>query len=121
MADDGVYTTNAQIAVRAGLNVNATAITVAETDKYVLAVEAMINAKTRTDWSTLWAAGLNANFKAILTEASACWCAMQAIAYDMDGFTSDLDAQTRLDLLDQRFKVAMKALEDSNVRKVVIT
>ena len=38
MADDGVWTTNAMIAAKAGANVNATAITVAETDKYVLQV-----------------------------------------------------------------------------------
>lgn len=120
MADDGIYTTNAEIAVRAGANVNATAITVAETDKYVLAVEASINAMTRTNWSDLVTAGLNADVQGVLTECSACMCAMFAIQYDMSGFSTLLEAQTMLDVLDNRYKAALKALrEDKEIRSFV--
>lgn len=122
MADDGIYTSNAQIAVRAGANVNATAITVAETDKYVLEVEASINAQTRTNWSDLVTAGLNADVQGVLTECSACMCAQMAIMYDMSGFSSLLEAQTMLDVLDNRYKAALKTLkEDKEVRRFVET
>ena len=119
MADDGIYTTNAQIAVRAGANVNATAITVAETDKYVLDVEAYINARTRVNWSDLVTAGLNADVEGILREASACMCAMYAIQYDMGGFNSLLEAQTMLDILRDKHVKALEALEDAKIKLVV--
>ena len=117
MADVGIYTKNADIAARAGANVNSTAITTAETDKYVLAVEAYINAITRVDWSSKWTAGtLTANAKEILTEASACYCAMLAINYDLSSFPSRVEAETMLDVLRDRFVNAMKALDDVKVK-----
>ena len=119
MADDGIYTTNAQIAVRAGANVNATAITVAETDKYVLDVEAYINARTRVNWSDLFTAGLNADVEGILREASATLCAMYAIQYDMSSFTSRIEAETMLDVLRDRHVKAIEALEDAKIKLFV--
>lgn len=119
MADDGIYTTNAQIANRAGANVSAVSIAVGETDKYVLIAEAYVNAKTRTNWSDLVTTGLNADVKGMLTEASACLCAINAIAYDMSGFTTVLEAQSIMDVLRDRHVQAMKALEDMKVRTFV--
>ena len=123
MVDDGIYTKNADIAVRAGLNVNATAATTAETDKYVLAVEAMINSITRTDWSTAWTAGLlKATVKVILTECSASFCAMKVINYDPNSLPTLLEAQTRLDVLNDIYKQTLKALkDDKELRRFVVT
>lgn len=119
MADDGIYTTNAQIQARCGTHANATAKAVAATDVYVLAVEALINCETRTNWSDLVTAGLNADVQGILTEASACLCAMYVIQWDMSGWPTRAMAQTMLDVLDERHKRAMKALEDMKVRQFI--
>lgn len=119
MADDGIYTTNAQIANQAGANVNATAITVAETDKFVLLAEAYVNAKTRTNWSDLVTAGLNADVQGILTLASAALCAINAINYDMSVFATRSEAETMMDVLRDRHVQAMKALEDMKVRTFI--
>jgi len=119
MADFGIYTKSADIQARCGTHANATAKAVAATDIYVLNVEAHINSKTRTNWSDLVTAGLNADVQGVLTEASACWCAMLVIMWDMSGFPSVAVAQTMLDVLRDRHVQAMKALEDMKVRTFI--
>lgn len=98
MADLGVWTKNADIIVRAGANANATAVTTAETDKYVLDIEAFINAMTRINWSDTYAT-LDADKKLILKDTGACLCACYVINYDMSGFSSLAEAQTMLNFL----------------------
>lgn len=120
MADLGIYTKSADILVRAGANCNATAITVAETDKYVLVVEAHINAITRYDWSAAWTAGtLTTATRALLTEISACMCAMYVIQYDMSGMQL-AEAQTRLNVLYDRYTQALRLLREQDDIKGVI-
>ena len=104
MADDGVWTTNAMIAAKAGANVNTTAITAAETDKYVLQVESFVNVATRFNWSDAWGStpatpDLNVDVAWILGEITSNMCAMYAIQYDMSGFSSRKEAETMLDVL----------------------
>jgi len=83
MADDGVFTKNADIAARAGVNANATAVAVAATDVYVLNIESFINSETEYNWSDKYAT-LNADVKGILTDVGACLCAIYVINYDID-------------------------------------
>ena len=120
MADFGIYTKNADIQARAGINANTTAKATAATDVYVLDVEAEVNDLTRTNWSDLVTAGLNADTEGILREASASICAMKVIAADMSGFSSLLEAQSMVDILDSRSKIVIKALrEDKEVRRFI--
>ena len=119
MADIGIYTKSADIAARAGVNVSATAITATETDKYVLAVEAYLNARTMFNWSDFFLLAGNADVLAFATEASASLCAMKAIMQDMSGFTSRVEAQTMLDVLRDAAANAIKSMEDKNVQKWV--
>jgi len=119
MADDGIFTTNAQIAVRAGANVNATAITVAETDKYVLDVEALINSLTRYNWSDAVTAGLNADVEGILREGSACLCAIYAIQYNMSGFTTRVEAEDMINILRDKALFAIAILRDKKVQTFI--
>lgn len=119
MADDGIFTTNAQIAAKAGASVNATAITVAETDKYVAMVEARICAETERDWLTDWAA-LASDIKYLLSEAGSCLCAMYAINYDLSSFPSLLQAQTMLDVLDSQARKAIKLLKNQDVKDFIV-
>lgn len=113
MVDDGIYVKNADIVARAGDGADTTAVSTAETDKYVLTVEAYINAYTRFDWSTAWGT-LTANLKGILTDIGACMCAMYVIQRNMDGYASLLTAQTMLDVLDNRYKQGLKRIMESD-------
>ena len=108
MADVGIFTKNVDIVARAGANCNATAVTIAETDKYVLQIEAYVNAETRYNWSDAYA-GLNVDVKYAVLEATTCLCAMQVIAYDMSGIGL-AEAETRLDYLRDAAQRAIKML-----------
>ena len=122
MADFGIYTSNAQIAVRAGDNVDTTAITVAETDKYVLDVEAMINSATRVNWSDLVTAGLNADVEGILREASGCFCAIYALNFKptgQDGAMSRIEYEDRINILRDRALFAISILRSEQVQKFI--
>lgn len=115
MADDGVYTTNAEIVAFAGNNANATAVTVAETDKIVLLVEAYVNVETGRNWSDDYA-GLNVDVKGLLTLASATLCAMQIINYDPNSWQL-ATAQTKLDFLSFVHNQAMSTLRDKSANQ----
>lgn len=110
MADLGTFIKNADIQARSGVNANATTKLTAATDLYVVDVEHFINCYIKYDAITNYAS-MTANAKQILKEAGACLCAMYVINSDMSGFTSRLEAQTMLDVLQYR---AMKALDVLN-------
>ena len=99
MADFGIWTKNVDIAAKAGANVNATAITIAETDKHVLQVEAFINGFCRFNFSDKVTAGMNVDFQGILEEVSTALCAIYAINYDMSGFSSRAEAESMMTTL----------------------
>jgi len=120
MADDGVWTTNAMIQARAGVNANATAKATAATDVYVLDVEAIINSETEYNWSDAYAAGLNADVKGLLHEASACLCAIKVISADTAGFTSLSEAQFMVNVLDDTANRAIAKLKDQNIKTFVL-
>jgi|TARA_Y100000310_G_scaffold145221_1_gene144567 hypothetical protein len=117
MADIGVYTTNAQIKVRAGTALSASGASVAETDKYVLAVEALINAKTKVNWSEQWATISGSATAAILTEASANLCAIHAIKQDMTGYATLAYATKTVDMCRDAHNRAMISLADVKVQE----
>ena len=119
MADVGIYTKSADIQARAGTNANATSKAVAATDVYVLNIEAMINSLTRFNWSDAVTAGLNADVQGILTEASACLCAIYVIQWDMSGFTSRVEAEDMINILRDKALFAISILRDKKVQRFV--
>ncbi len=120
MVDVGIYTKNADIIARAGANVSATAIATAATDVYVLHVEALVNAMTRKNWSDLVTAGLNADVQGILTEASACLCAIYVIEWDMSSASaSRIEFEDRINVLRDRALFAISALRDTKTKEFV--
>ena len=120
MVDDGIFTTNAQIQAKAGVNANATAKSVTETDKYVLDVEALVNCISKFNWSDAVTAGLNADVEGILREASANICAIYVITQDMDGFTSRIEAEDMINVLRDRALFALSVLRDTNVQGFIV-
>ncbi len=117
MTDFGIWTKNADIIARAGANVNATAINLTATDIYVSDVEALINSLSRFNWSDAVTAGLNEDVEGILREASACFCAIYAIQWDMSGFTSRVEAEDMVNILRDRALFAIAILRDKQVQK----
>lgn len=115
MADLGIWTKNSMIAAKTGANVNATAITVAETDKYVLQIESYINMVTRKNWSDAYTTGLNADVGGLLELAGSNLCAIYAINYDMNGFGSTRQAETMMDVLRDGAMMALSLLKDKKV------
>ena len=112
MPDLGAYTKNADIVVLAGANANATAITTAETDKYVLMVEAMINDETGRNWSDLYAS-LNTDMGEILSLCGAAKCAQIVINYDLNSWNL-ATAQTKLNVLQNIYEECIKILIEKN-------
>ena len=120
MADVGIYTKNVDIVARAGANVSATSVAVGATDVYVLHVEAMVNSMTRKNWSDLVTAGLNADVQGILTEASACLCAIYVIEWDMSSASaSRIEFEDRINVLRDRALLAISALRDNKVQEFI--
>jgi len=112
MADEGVYTTNAQIQAFAGTNAGTTAKAVTATDVYVLMVEAMINDDTSYNWSDDFG-GLDVDTKGILSLAGATKCAMIVVNADPTGYTAR-ERETHLDFLNTLYDSAIKVLLDKN-------
>lgn len=119
MADFGIYTKNADIVARAGVNANATSAATAATDIYVLDVEALINSLTRFNWTDAVTAGLNADVEGILREASACFCAIYVIQWDMSGFTTRIEAEDMINVLRDKALFAIAILRDKKVQKFI--
>lgn len=117
MADVGVFTKNADIKAVAGTNANSTSVSTTETDKYVLWAESYVNVATMFNWSDWYVGTPNADVKYILTQCSACLCAMQVISNDMSGFTSRQEAQTMLDFLRDRVSMCIDILRQEVHRK----
>ena len=111
MADVGIYTKNADILARCGVNANATSKATAATDVYVLNIESQINAFCLFNWSDAYA-GLNADVKGILTDVGASMCAMLVIQSDMSGFTSRAEAETMLDVLNNNINRGLSILRE---------
>ncbi|KKL83317.1 hypothetical protein LCGC14_1975980 [marine sediment metagenome] len=112
MADDGIYTKNADIQALAGVNAGTTAKAEAATDVYVLNVEAAINTRTGTDWSTAWTASElddNGTMKLVLTQTGAAKCAMNVIIADPTGYSAR-ERETALDFLNTMYEEGIKML-----------
>ena len=110
MADSGIYCKNANIQAYAGINANATAKATAATDVYVLDVEACINVATRKNWSDSYST-LNADVKFMLMQTASVRCAQIVIMNEMSGFTSRVEAETMLDVLQNIYVTNIELLK----------
>ncbi len=114
MADDGIYTKNADIAALAGINAGTTAVSTAVTDVYVLNVEAIIDVATGFDWSSAYTAGiLDVTLRNALTMAGASRCAMIVVIADPRGYSAR-ERETTLDLLNSLYDEAIKIILDKD-------
>jgi len=119
MADDGIWTKNADILAKAGANANAIAKATAATDVYVLEIESMVNVMTRYNWSDAYA-GLNADTKHLLKEITSNLCAINVIQWDMSGFTSRTEAEDMINVLRDVALRDLSILRDKKAQDFII-
>lgn len=111
MAFTGIMCTEAEIDQRSGANVS-TSYTDTMKTAAVLAYESMINAVCRHNFSDVFAASLNVDVKYLLTEFVASMTAIQAISYDMSGYTSRAEAESMITVLRDSALRAQSILRD---------
>jgi hypothetical protein len=92
----------------------STAITGANYTQFINQAECFINSAMRIDFIPLFA-GLSADVKSILEDAAACHAATAAITYDLDQYSSMIQAQTLLDLNWARLMEDIKLLKEKEV------
>lgn len=80
----------------------------------ILQAESYICSVSRQNWIDDYA-GLNADLKYILEDLCSCIAAMYAISYDMSGFTSRFEAETMLDVLNDRIEKMIVLLKEKKV------
>src|SRR3990167_5815567 len=98
MADTGIFATTAEVQRKVGANANSTANAEAYINDFMTQAESVINVATRKNWSDVYST-LNVDVKGVLKEAASNLAAMYVINYDLSGFPSKAQAETRLDVL----------------------
>lgn len=111
MAHTGIFATKAEIDVKVGDNVNATGYVEAHINDSCAQSESFINVMCRYNFSDNYAS-LNADVKRILSEASACWVAIDFINYNMAGYTSRVEAEDMVRILWGKFWACINVLKD---------
>ena len=109
-------TTSYAIILKAGANASATATTSnAILEQFGNKAEDLFCANARYDLITNYA-NLITNGKKIIDDGVSSAAAMFVISYDMSGFTSRVESQTMLDLLDDNLKRALELTKGDNIK-----
>ena len=110
MADVGIYTKNEGIQILAGINAGTTEKTIAETDKMVLKVEAAIDIRTCTDWSSEYTAGnLDTTLRDVLSLTGEAKMAMVVANANPTGYPPR-QWETTLSFLNSIYEEGIKSL-----------
>jgi len=105
-----IMTTEAEIQQKSGANVNAAFNTTMMTASNLRA-ESTINALCRYNFSDNYAS-LNADVKGILSDFCSSFVAIEAISYDMSGYTTRIEAEDMINVLRDGMLRAMSILRD---------
>ena len=116
MADTGIFATTAEVMRKVGANASATSNVEAYINQFMTEAESWINSTTRYNWSDNYPT-LNVDVKGILKMVASAKAAMMVISFDMSGFFSLAEAQTRLNVLAYEVDLGIKKLNDQEVKK----
>lgn len=119
MAHTGIFATAAECGSMAGELVDATGWTEANINDWCAQSESFINVATRYNYSDAYAT-INADFKRILSEASACLVAIHGIKYNMAGYTSRGEAELMIKVNYKRAMDCIKILSSDNAQKFMV-
>ena len=110
-----IMTTEAEIVQKAGAGKSAAFDTTMMTAANLRA-ESTINCMARYNFSDTFAASLNIDVKQLLSDIASSLVAIEAIAYDMSGYTSRIEAE---DMINVQRDVALRGLSLIRNQKVV--
>lgn len=109
MAEEGTFTTNAEVLRKAGLGVSTTSSAEAYTNQFIQEVEGFICSIVRSDWVTDYA-GLDDWTKELIREATSNMAAIYVIQYDTSGIARQREAENRINILWKRFLQSVKLI-----------
>jgi len=107
-------TTEAEIQQKSGANVNA-AFNTAMMTASCLRAESLVNCLTRYNFSDTYTT-LNADVKGILNDIVSSLVAIEAISYDMSGYTTRIEAE---DMVNINKDIALRGIAILRDQKVV--
>ena len=110
-------TTEAEIEQKSGAGVNAAFDTTMMTASNLRA-ESMVNTMSRFNFSDAYAA-LNADVKGLLSDICSSFVAMEAITYDMSGYTSRTEAEDMINVLRDGMLRNLSILRDKKVQDFI--
>lgn len=117
MAYTGIMTTEAVIDQKTGAGVSSSFTDVMKTAA-TLQAESMVNTLGRYNFSDNYAA-LNADVKHLLDDIVSSFVAIQAIAYDMSGYTNIREAENMINILRDGMIRNMSILRDKKTQTFI--
>ena len=120
MANAGQFAQDADILLRVGTKASATVKAAGWFDTIILDVEAVINSKSRFDWTAAdTATTLDTAVRGILIDTGASLAAIQGIAWDMSGFTSRVEAEDMINILRDTALRNIAILRDKKIQEFI--
>jgi hypothetical protein len=111
MAHEGTFATKAEIDLKVGERVDATGYTEANINNACKQSEGFACVFLKYDFVTNWAS-INAVYKKLLSEFSACWVAMDFIAYNMEAYGSRIQAEDLIQVHNGKINKILKLLSE---------
>jgi len=113
-----IMTTEAEIEQKSGANVNVAFNTTMMTAAAIRA-ESTVNCITRFNFSDAVTAGLNADVAGILSDVVSSLVAIEAIAYDMSGYSTRTEAENMINVLRDGALRGLSILRDKKVQDFI--
>ena len=113
-----IMTTEAEIQQKSGAGVNV-AFNITMMTAANLRAESIINSATRYNWSDAYGT-LNADVKGILSDFCSSFVAIEAICYDLSGYTSRIEAEDMINVLRDGMLRDMMILRDIKTQTFMI-
>ncbi len=117
MADAGEFILDAQILELCGAGAHTDVKAAGFFDAIIIRCEGIVACATRVDWVAITAAVLDDNVEGILADATGCLAAIIGITFDMSGYTSRVEAEDLVNVLRDRYLLAISILRDKKVQK----
>lgn len=115
MAHTGIFATADECASKAGENVDATGWVEANINQWCAEAESEINCVCTYNFSDVYAT-LNDDVKKLLTIACTAYVAIQAITYNMSGFTSRIEAEDMINVHRDTYLRTLKLLREKKTQ-----
>ena len=120
MAFTGITCTEEQIDQKSGANVS-TSFTDTMKTQALLQAEGILNTITKFNWSDWFALNPDVDIKSMVTQVTASMVAIEAITYDMSGYTSRGEATDMITVLRDIINRNIQILRDIDTRNWVET